>query len=62
MSHVLQTKAMDDGYKGANMCKFLKAMADEWGIEKHDLVLITDNASNMSLAAELGNFLLTVKD
>ena len=33
-------------------------MADEWGIDKHDLVPITDNASNMSLAAELGNFLL----
>ena len=32
------------------------------GIEKHDLVLVTDNASNMSPAAELGNFLLTVKD
>ena len=41
---------------------FLKAMADEWGIEKHDLVLVTDNAYNMSLAAEFGNFLLTVKD
>ena len=38
------------------------SMADEWGIEKQDLVLITNNASNMSLAAELGNFLLTVKD
>ena len=46
----------------ANMRKFLKAMADKWGIEKHDLVLVTDYASNMSLAAELGNFLLTVKD
>ena len=62
MSYVLQTKAMDDSHTGANMCEFLKAMADKWGIEKHDLVLVTDNASNMSLAAELGNFLLTVKD
>ncbi|XP_073335813.1 E3 SUMO-protein ligase ZBED1-like [Pagrus major] len=57
MSYVLQTRAMDDSHTGANMCEFLKAMADEWGIEKHDLVLVTDNASNMSLAAELGNFL-----
>ena len=53
---------MDDSHTSANMCEFLKAMADEWGIEKHALVLVTDNASNMSLAAELGNFLLTVKD
>ena len=53
MSYVLQTKAMDDSHTSANMCEFLKAMADEWGIDKH--------ASNMSPAAELGNFLLTVK-
>lgn len=32
-------------------------MANEWGIETHDLVLITDNASNMNMAAELCNFL-----
>ena len=37
-------------------------MADEWGKEKHDLALVTDNASNMSPAAELGNFLSTAKD
>ena len=48
---------MDDSHTGANMCEFLKAMADEWGIHKDDLVLVTDNASNMTLAAELGNFL-----
>ena len=53
---------MDDSHTGANMCEFLKTMADKWGIEKHDLVLVTDYASNMSLAAELGSFLLTVKD
>ena len=62
MSYVLQTTAMDDCHTGTNMCEFLKAMADEWGIEKHDLALVTNNASNMSLAAELGSFLLTVKD
>ena len=62
MSHKLQMKAMDDSHTGANMCECLKAMADEWGIEKHDLVLFTDNASSMSLAAELGSYLLTVKD
>ena len=53
---------MDDSHTGANMRDFLKVMADEWGIEKHNLVLVTDNASNTRLAAELGNFLLTVKD
>ena len=53
---------MDDSHTGANMREVLKAMADKWGTEKHDLVLITDNASNMSLAAELGNILWTLKD
>ena len=53
---------MDDSHTDANMCEFLKEMADEWGIETHDLVLVIDNVSNMSLDAELGNFLLTVKD
>ena len=46
---------MDDSHTGE--CEFLKPMAEDWGIEKHDLILITNNASNMSLAAELGNFL-----
>ena len=62
MSYVLQTKTMDDSHTDANMCEFLKEMADEWGIETHDLVLVIDNVSNMSLDAELCNFLLTVKD
>ena len=61
MSCVLQTGAMDDRHTRANMCEFLKATADERGTEKHDLVLVTDDASNMSPAAELGSFLLTVK-
>ena len=52
---------MDDSHTSTNMCDFLKAMADKWRIEKHALVLVTNNASNMSLAAELGSFLLTVK-
>ena len=62
MSYVLQTRAMDDSHTSANMCEFLKAMADEWGTEKHDLVLVTNNASNTSLTAELDNIILTVKD
>lgn len=57
ISYVLQTRAMDDSHTGANICEFLKAVADEWGIETHDLVLVTDNASNMNVAAALGNFL-----
>ena len=46
-------RAMDDSHTSANMCEFLKAMADEWGIEKYALVLVTNNA--------FSNFLLTVK-
>uniref|UniRef100_A0A667X1D9 BED-type domain-containing protein n=1 Tax=Myripristis murdjan TaxID=586833 RepID=A0A667X1D9_9TELE len=56
ISYVLRTDAMDDSHTGANMCEFLKTVADEWGLDKNDLVLVTDNASNMNLAAELGNF------
>ena len=41
MSYVVQTRAMDESHTGANMCAFLKAMADKWGIEKHDQVLVT---------------------
>ena len=41
------------------MCEFLKAMADGWGAEKHDLVLVTDDASNISPATELGKFPLS---
>ena len=54
--NVLQTKAMDDSHTSANMCEFLKAMADEWGIEKYALVLDMCNASDVTPAAELGNF------
>lgn len=43
-SYVLQTRAMDDSHTGARMCEFLNAVADEWGIERGDLVLVTDNA------------------
>ena len=41
---------MDDSHTGANMCEFLKAMADEWGIEKYALVLVMYNASDKSPA------------
>ena len=60
MSYVLQARAVDDSHTSTSMWEFLKAMADEWGTEKHDLVLVTDNASDMSPAAELGNFVLNV--
>ena len=48
-ANVLRTS--DERQTGANICEFLKAVAD-------DRVLVTNNASTMSLAAELGNFLL----
>ena len=41
----------------ATQAQICASFSNEWGIETHDLVLVTDNASDMSLAAELGNFL-----
>lgn len=39
------------------MAELLKNVAEEWNITKKHLVLVTDNASNMVVAAELGKFL-----
>jgi len=39
------------------MAELLKNVAEEWQMTKKDLVLVTDNASNMAVAAEQCNFL-----
>ena len=56
-SHVLQKRAVNESHTGANIAELLKNVAEEWQITKKDLVLVTDNASNMAFAAELCKFL-----
>lgn len=58
-SHVLQTREMSESHNGANVAKLLEKAAAEWQISEKDLVLVTDNASNMVVAAQKANFLPT---
>ena len=57
VSLVLQTRAMHESHSGANMAELLKRVADEWHLNDKDLVLVTDNAANMVVAAQLGGLL-----
>lgn len=56
-SHVLQMRAMFESHTGANVAELLQEVAEEWQCTSKDLVLVTDNAANMVVAAHLGNFL-----
>ncbi|KAK0145636.1 Zinc finger BED domain-containing protein 1 [Merluccius polli] len=56
VSLVLQTRAMYESHTGANVADLLKKVASEWHLNDNDLVLVTDNASNMVVAAKLGGF------
>ncbi|KAK0153298.1 Zinc finger BED domain-containing protein 1 [Merluccius polli] len=56
VSHVLQTREMSESHTGANVAELLKLAAAEWQISDKDLVLVTDNASNMVVAAQKANF------
>lgn len=53
---VLQTRAMSESHTGANIAELLHNVSDEWKIRNKDLVLVSDNASNMAVAAQLGKF------
>ena len=57
VSLVLQTRAMHESHSGANVAELLKRVADEWHLNDKDLVLVTDNAANMVVAAQLGGLL-----
>ena len=52
VSLVLQTRAMYESHTGANVADLLKRVAEEWHL--NDVVLVTDNAANMVVAAQLG--------
>uniref|UniRef100_A0AAZ1Y5E7 BED-type domain-containing protein n=1 Tax=Oreochromis aureus TaxID=47969 RepID=A0AAZ1Y5E7_OREAU len=52
-SHVLQTRAMHDSHTGEHIAALLTDAVAEWGLNAKDLVVVTDNAPNMALAARL---------
>ncbi|XP_050957167.1 E3 SUMO-protein ligase ZBED1-like [Labeo rohita] len=57
MSHVLQTRAMHESHTGSNIAELLKAALEEWDLVSKDPAIVTDNAANMSVAAELAGML-----
>ncbi|KAI2648672.1 E3 SUMO-protein ligase ZBED1 [Labeo rohita] len=57
MSHVLQTRAMHKSHTGSNIAELLKAALEEWDLVSKDPAIVTDNAANMSVAAELAGML-----
>ncbi|XP_073701142.1 E3 SUMO-protein ligase ZBED1-like [Garra rufa] len=52
-SHVLQTRAMRDSHTGEHIAALLTEAVTEWGLNGKDPVVVTDNASNMTVAARL---------
>ncbi|KAK7916754.1 hypothetical protein WMY93_012515 [Mugilogobius chulae] len=57
VSHVLQTRAMFESHTGSNVADFLVCVMDEWGLKDKDPALVTDNAGNMAIAAEIAKLL-----
>ena len=53
VTHVLQTRAMHESHTGSNIADLLKRAVDEWGIRDKEPAIVTDNARNMTSAAEL---------
>jgi hypothetical protein len=49
-SYVLQTQALPESHTGANIAAVLLSAVNEWGIPSNP-PLVTDNASNMAVAA-----------
>ncbi len=55
VSYVLQRRAMHDSHTGGNIAELLKEAVTEWGLEEKHPVIVTDNASNMNVAAGLAD-------
>lgn len=53
VSHVLQTRAFFESHTGKNVADLLREVMAEWGLVDKDPALVTDNASNMLVAAEI---------
>ncbi|XP_077314545.1 E3 SUMO-protein ligase ZBED1-like [Lithobates pipiens] len=56
MSHVLQTRAIYESHMGAHLAELLSRVVEEWQLSDKSVVLVTDNASNMIVAAQVGKF------
>ncbi|XP_038133614.1 E3 SUMO-protein ligase ZBED1-like [Cyprinodon tularosa] len=57
VSHVLQTRALFESHTGTNIAQVLRAALEEWDLTDKDPAIVTDNASNMNIAAQLANVL-----
>lgn len=54
-SKVLQTRVMHDSHTGEHIAALLKEAVTEWGLDAKDPVVVTDNASNLSVAVRLAD-------
>nr|XP_055054000.1 E3 SUMO-protein ligase ZBED1-like [Misgurnus anguillicaudatus] len=61
VTYVLQTRDMPESHTGHNLAEHLTKALAEWGIKEKDPVIVTDNASNMTIASEKAAFTLHVK-
>lgn len=52
---------MPESHTGHNLAEHLRKAVAEWGITEKDPVIVTDNASNMTIEAEGAAFTLHVK-
>ncbi|KAK5934801.1 hypothetical protein CgunFtcFv8_020223 [Champsocephalus gunnari] len=52
---------MPESHTGRNLAEHLRKALAEWEIKEKDPVIVTDNASNMTIAAEEAVFTLHVK-
>lgn len=55
-SYVLQTRVMSESHTGANMAEVIQKATVEWKLTGKDPVVVTDNASNMTVAIELTGY------
>lgn len=53
ISHVLQTRAFFESHSGKNVADLLHEVMAEWGLANKNPALVTDNAANMTAAADL---------
>ncbi|XP_053569082.1 zinc finger BED domain-containing protein 4-like [Bombina bombina] len=56
LSHVLQTRAVYESHMGSHLAELLSRVVEEWQLSDKSVVLVTDNASNMIVAAQVGKF------
>lgn len=55
-SYVLQTRAMHKTHTGAHMADVLQKAMEEWKLTEKEPAVVTDNASNMTVAVELTGY------